>query len=129
MPPNIREEINKFSEEYYFIYQQFIWFVGLKYSGESEVSKLNFEYTVIEKDSRPENYLEIGNYYVNKIDGIFVNENYVPKEDTYETIIIKIDETTFDKLEIMINKITYMAYIESLKYGYNELNIDFNKIK
>lgn len=119
LPLEIRNEIKRFNDEYYFIYSKFLKFVGLKYFNEFDDSKDYFDYTVIDKDSRPENYLDIGNYYINSVDRVFVDENY--GESDYCTVIIKIDERKFDEFEAMINKIVYLAYIESLNYGYNNL--------
>ena len=36
-------------------------------------------------------------------------------------IVIKIDDEEYNKLNCMLQKIVYLSYNESLKYGYDEL--------
>lgn len=130
LPHDIRIEIKKFIDYYYQMFLDFFKYILIRFEGEENlIGKLcsqEFEFTIIDKNSHiPWDYFKLGNYLVkDMIESYYFypkyhDEEYVPIDK--ETVIVKINEQDFDKLEYMLNKITYLAYQESLKYGFREL--------
>ena len=128
IPITIQKEIKNFNNKYYEVYQKFFLYLLIKFEGSLDlIDKFNtqeFEYTIIDKDYRPQNYLNYGNYLIKDvIDSYLFNPDYYNSEyipEGKETVIVKIDKSDEEELEYLINKITYLTYNESLKYGYEE---------
>ena len=129
LPEEIRIEIKNFIKSYYQIFFDFFKYIMICFEDELHlIGKLcprKYEYTLIDKNSIIHDYYNLGNYLIKDMiesyyfDPKYRDEEYVPIDK--ETVIVKIDEEDFDKLEFMLNKITYLAYQESLKYGFTEL--------
>ena len=130
LPIEIRIEIKNFTNYYYKMFSDFMKYILIRFEGELDlIGKLcsqEFEFTIIDKNSPiPGDYFKLGNYLVKDMiesyyfDPKYRDEEYVPIDK--ETVIVKINEEDFNKLEFMLNKITYLTYQESLKYGFSEL--------
>lgn len=130
LPKDIRIEIKNFTDFYYQMFFDFYSYIMIRFEGElhliGKICSQEFEFTLIDKNSSmPRNYFKLGNYLVKDMiesyyfDPKYRDEEYVPIDK--ETVIVKIDEKDFDKLEFMLNNITYLTYQESLKYGFSEL--------
>ena len=130
LPYEIRIEIKNFTEYYYMVFLDFFKYIMIRFDGELDlVGKFcsqEFEFTIIDKNSPiPWDYPKLGNYLVKDMiesyyfDPKYRDEEYVPMDK--ETVIVKINEENFNKLEFILNKITYLTYHESLKYGFSEL--------
>lgn len=130
LPNDIRIEIKNFTDYYYKVFMDFYKYIMIRFEGELDlIGKMcsqEFEFTIIDKNSPiPWDYFELGNYLVKDMiesyyfDPKYRDEEYVPVGK--ETVIVKINEEKYKKLEFMLNKITYLAYQESLKYGFREL--------
>lgn len=128
LPPNIQCEIRRFNKTYFRVFRQVCKFILLRFEGSLDlIDKFNvgiYEFQRLDKNQQITDYWKFGNYLINNIDSylldpIYHNKKFVPEGS--ETIIVKINEKDFNELEAIINKITYLTYIESLKYGFQEL--------
>ena len=130
LPNDIRIEIKNFTDYYYQIFTDFFKYIMIRFEWELDlIGKLcsqDFEFTLIDINSPLQrDYFKLGNYLVkDMIDSYYFepkyhDEEYIPNNK--ETIIVRINEEDFNKLEFMLNKITYLTYQESLKYGFREL--------
>ena len=130
LPKDIRIEIKNFTDYYYRMFTDFFKYIIIRSEGELDlIGKLcsqEFEFTLIDKNSPIQrDYFKLGNYLVKDMiesyyfDPKYHDEEYIPNDK--ETVIVKINEEDFNKLEFMLNKITYLTYQESLKYGFREL--------
>lgn len=130
LPKNIRIEIKNFTKYYYKVFLDFYKYIMIRFEGElnliGKICSQEFEFTIIDKNSPIHwDYFELGNYLVKDMiesyyfDPKYRDKEYVPVDK--ETVIVKIDEDVYNKLEFMLNKITYLTYQESMKYGFKEL--------
>lgn len=129
LPHEIQKRIIKFNEIYYDIYTSFMLFLGLRFEGSLKlIDKLNteeYEFSVVDKNSKLLVYSDIGNYitkdYIDK--NLLKPTDYKMGSVEYgkESFVLKIGDNKFKALEKEINCIYYLAYKESLKYGYSEI--------
>ena len=83
-----------------------------------------YEFKIMDDDSTREEYLNFGNYLITKgvmghlFDSTFEIEDLKLKD---KTIVLKIDANKYNKLNCILQKIVFLSYNESLKYGYTEL--------
>lgn len=123
LPPKIQNEIKNFSLNYYEFCRDYFLFMGnavdntIKFSNE-------YEFKIMDDDSTREEYLNFGNYLITKgvmghlFDSTFEIEDLKLKD---KTIVLKIDANKYNKLNCILQKIVFLSYNESLKYGYTEL--------
>lgn len=123
LSPEIQNEINKFEEKYYEFYRDFYLFMGNKIDNTIKFDN-EYDFKIMEDDCTRDDYLSSGNYLIKKgvmghlFDQEFELDDLKLKE---KTIVIKIDDDEYNKLNCILQKIVFLSYNESLKYGYDEL--------
>lgn len=123
LPPKIQEEIDKFVLEYYEFYRDFYLFMG---NNVDNTIKFNneYEFRIMDDGCTREDYRNSGNYLIKKgvmghlFDSAFEIGDLKLAD---KTIVIKINDEEYNKLNCILQKIVYLSYNESLKYGYSEL--------
>lgn len=123
LPPKIQEEVNRFVLEYYEFYRDFYFFMANKADNTIKFNN-EYEFKIMDEDSTRDDYLKSGNYLINKgVMGHLFDSAFeigdLKLED--KIIVIKIDDGEYNKLNCILQKIVYLSYNESLKYGYDEL--------
>ena len=123
LSPEIQNEINKFVLEYYEFCRDFFFFMA---SNADNTIKFNneYEFRIMDDNCTRGDYLSSGNYLIKKgvmghlFDQAFELDALKLKD---KTIVIKIDDDEYKKLNCILQKIVFLSYNESLKYGYDEL--------
>lgn len=124
LPPKIQVEIDKFASEYYEFYKDFYFFMANNVVDNTIKFNNEYEFKIMEDDCTRDDYFSSGNYLIKKgvmghlFDSAFEIEDLKLKD---KTIVIKISDEEYNKLNCMLQKIVYLSYNESLKYGYDEL--------
>lgn len=123
LAPEIQNEINKFILKYYEFERDFYLFMGNKIDNTIKFNN-EYEYEIIEDNCIRDDYFNSGNYLIYKgimghlFDSAFEIEDLKLKD---KTIVIKIDDEEYNKLNCILQKIIFLSYNESLKYRYDEL--------
>lgn len=123
LAPEIQNEINKFILCYYEFKRDFYLFMGNKIDNTIKFNN-EYDFEIMEDNRIRDDYFNSGNYLINNgimghlFDSAFEIEDLKLKD---KTIVIKIDDDEYNKLNCMLQKIVYLSYNESLKYGYDEL--------
>lgn len=123
LAPEIQNEINKFLLKYYEFQRDFYLFMGNKIDNTIKFNN-EYDFEIIEDNRIRDDYFNSGNYLINKgimgylFDCAFEIEDLKLKD---KTIVIKIDDGEYNKLNCILQKIIFLSYNESLKYGYDEL--------
>lgn len=123
LSPEIQNEINKFILCYYEFKRDFYLFMGNKIDNTIKFNN-EYDFEIMEDNRIRDDYFNSGNYLINNgimghlFDSAFEIEDLKLKD---KTIVIKIDADEYNKLNCMLQKIVYLSYNESLKYGYDEL--------
>lgn len=123
LPPKIQDEVNRFVLEYYEFYRDFYFFMANKADNTIKFNN-EYEFKIMDDDCTRDDYLKSGNYLINKgvmghlFDSAFDIGDLKLKD---KIIVIKIDDEEYNKLNCILQKIVYLSYEESLKYGYDEL--------
>ena len=119
--PDVQNEINTFTKKYYRIQQKFELYINEQFNGNLREKTETFKYTIINNNPHPNNHLKMGNYLNKTIDNYRFDPKFkdLPvKPEGKATVLVKINEYDYNDLEYLANKITYLAYIVSLNYGY-----------
>lgn len=123
LAPEIQKEINKFIVNYYEFSRDFYLFMGNKVDNTIKFNN-EYEFEIMEDNRIRDDYFNSGNYLINKgimghlFDCAFELDDLKLKD---KTIVIKIDDEEYNKLNCILQKIVFLSYNESLKYGYDEL--------
>ena len=123
LAPEIQKEINKFIVNYYEFSRDFYLFMGNKVDNTIKFNN-EYEFEIMEDNRIRDDYFNSGNYLINKgimghlFDYAFELDDLKLKD---KTIVIKIDDEEYNKLNCILQKIVFLSYNESLKYGYDEL--------
>lgn len=123
LAPEIQNEIYEFTVKYYEFSRDFYLFMGNKVDITIKFNN-EYEFEIMEDNRIREDYFNSGNYLINKgimghlFDCAFELDDLKLKD---KTIVIKIDDEEYNKLNCSLQKIVFLSYNESLKYGYDEL--------
>lgn len=123
LAPEIQKEINKFILCYYEFKRDFYLFMGNKIDNTIKFNN-EYDFEIMEDNRIRDDYFNSGNYLINKgimghlFDCAFELDDLKLKD---KTIVIKIDDEEYNKLNCILQKIVFLSYNESLKYGYDEL--------
>lgn len=123
LAPEIQNEIYEFTVKYYEFSRDFYLFMGNKVDITIKFNN-EYEFEIMEDNRIREEYFNSGNYLINKgimghlFDCAFELDDLKLKD---KTIVIKIDDEEYNKLNCSLQKIVFLSYNESLKYGYDEL--------
>lgn len=119
----VQNEIYEFTVKYYEFSRDFYLFMGNKVDITIKFNN-EYEFEIMEDNRIREDYFNSGNYLINKgimghlFDCAFELDDLKLKD---KTIVIKIDDEEYNKLNCSLQKIVFLSYNESLKYGYDEL--------
>ena len=123
LSPEIQNEINKFVLEYYEFCRDFFFFMARNADNTIKFNN-EYEFRIMDDNCTRGDYLSSGNYLIKKgvmghlFDQAFELDALKLKD---KTIVIKIDDDEYKKLNCILQKIVFLSYNESLKYGYDEL--------
>lgn len=123
LSPEVQDGINKFVMDYYEFYRDFFCFMA--HNDENNVKFNNeYEFRIMDDDCTRYDYRNSGNYLIKKGDIGYLFDYAFDFNDLKlkdKNIVIKIDDREYNKLNCILQKIVFLSYNESLKYGYDEL--------